>query len=66
MKGYFVEHDGGRREVTAENKLDAVVKATGRPASRFTEEKDRPGHFRETACNPGHQGVYRVTPRTHS
>lgn len=58
MKHYFVYLGSGRREVFAACPLEAVTKATGRPADRFTQTA--PGVFKETACNPGHQGVYGV------
>jgi len=55
---YRVELDGGFRTVFADDMLGAVVTATGRPAKRFTRISSN--EFKETACNPGHQGVYRV------
>jgi hypothetical protein len=55
---YRVELGSGSRTVLAESKLDAVVNATGREASRFTAVGV--GEYKETACAPGHQGIYHV------
>jgi len=58
MRTYKITLGTGTRTVEANSEMEALEKATGRPASRFT--KQGVGEYKETACAAGHQGVYAV------